>query len=445
MKLLALILSFSICSSCTGIYSQGYKIDVAIKDKADDNIVLAIYSGLNKYNTIDSVQLDKKGKVTFSGKKALAPGMYLIKVENEIITDFLISGEKNQTFSINVKNNVSIKNSRENQAFLDFNKFMAEKQKKEAELVEKSKSKGKDISSEMSQLSASINSKIEEINSKYPGSLLSSIASTMSWNRTEISQKGKEYYKIHYWDNIPLDDNRIQNTPILTSFIDNYFDLVLEQQHDSIIKGVDLIVSKAERDTAMCNYLINYIFDKYVESEMLGLDNVLVYMVDNYYSLGKAKLGDDKDWVMDYAKKHRNTLIGEKAKNLKMETINGMYESLFDFDNQYTLVYFFEPSCGQCSYETPLIYKVFEKYKSKGLAGMCVYTQRDKTEWLSYVTKNKLVDWINVWDPQNENNFRIAYSIYSVPQVYLLDKDKRIVGRRLDHKSLAKLLEEVLK
>jgi hypothetical protein len=38
------------------------------------------------------------------------------------------------------------------------------------------------------------------------------------------------------------------------------------------------------------------------------------------------------------------------------------------------------------------------------------------------------------------SHFREYYNVYTTPQVYLLDKDKKIIGRRLN----AEILEEIL-
>jgi peroxiredoxin len=138
-------------------------------------------------------------------------------------------------------------------------------------------------------------------------------------------------------------------------------------------------------------------------------------------------------------------LIGKQGKNLKMETVSGGAESLYDIDSPYTIVYFYEAACGHCQQETPKVYQVFQEFKDRGLAGVCVYTLSNKTEWLEYVSKNSLTDWINVWDPLNENDFRQAYSVYTVPQLYLLDKNKKIIGRRLDSVALSQMLNHLIK
>jgi peroxiredoxin len=237
------------------------------------------------------------------------------------------------------------------------------------------------------------------------------------------------------------------------SSIDNYFDNVVSQNPDSIIRAIDSILSEVQNNPAQMDFLARHICDKYIslinsdDLKLLGIENIAVHIIDNYYLSGKASTDDEKfiSEIADYANKYRTTLIGKQAKNLKMETINGVAESLYDIDSPYILLCFYDASCAHCRDEVPKIYKIFQKYKDEGLAGFCVYSRDDKKEWMEFVSKHKLTDWINVWDPANENDFRIAYSLYYVPQAYVLDRDKKIAGRGLDSSSLTQLLNNLIK
>ncbi|MDR2383898.1 MAG: redoxin domain-containing protein [Prevotellaceae bacterium] len=249
------------------------------------------------------------------------------------------------------------------------------------------------------------------------------------------------------------ESNQIPNSQPLTSSIDDCFDKSVPQIADSIIRAVDSVLSKVETDTATMKFLTRYIFDKYLrlinsndDSKMMGLENIVIHIIDNYYLSGKVNIDDAKfiDEIAGYANKNRATLIGQQAKNLKMETITGVAKALYDIDSPYILLCFFDASCAHCQHEIPEIYKTFKKFKNRGVSGFCVYTRDDKKEWIEFISKYKLTDWINAWDPANENDFRIAYSLYYIPQVYVLDKDKKIIGHRLENASLTKLLNQII-
>jgi peroxiredoxin/predicted CopG family antitoxin len=459
-KILVFLASFMFV---TALNAEGYTIDFSIKGEKNKNAFLVMHYGTNKYS-IDTAEIDKKGKAVFTGDKPLVPGMYLIAIDGGQILDFLISDTVNQKFAISITKDkyfetLSFKGSPENEAFADYSRFLIKRQKRENELSNNisSAQPSESIDEEIKLLERQTEEKVTEIQTKFPGSLLESVAVSMNPlhpdknNMPKSSDSARrylyEFYKDHYWDRLTLRDKRMQNTPILIPAIDNYFKNMVLQAPDSIIRAVDFVLLRAEGDTAMTRFLSAYLFNQYMGSKIMGMENVVIHIIDNYYLNGKVNVKDENfiKKIAEHADKNRNTLIGKQAENLKMETINGGAESLYDIDAPYTLVCFYEASCDHCQKEIPKIYNVFQTFKDRGLVGFCVFTQKNKNEWLKFVSENQLTDWINVWDPKNENNFRVAYGVYSVPQVYVLDKNKKIVGRGLESLSLAQLLNHLMK
>ena len=84
----------------------------------------------------------------------------------------------------------------------------------------------------------------------------------------------------------------------------------------------------------------------------------------------------------------------------------------------------------------------------------------ENEDWRKFIRDKKL-DWLNLSDfpDANENptkylfdqkvtdlkslNFRKTYDIFSTPQVYLVDKDKKIIGKKLDALTLATMMEHI--
>jgi hypothetical protein len=54
----------------------------------------------------------------------------------------------------------------------------------------------------------------------------------------------------------------------------------------------------------------------------------------------------------------------------------------------------------------------------------------DSKDWLKYL-REKNFKWLNVYDPNNETNFRRLYDIYSTPVLFLLDANKTIIAKRI--------------
>jgi thiol-disulfide isomerase/thioredoxin len=456
-----------ICMYClfltAGLQAQAYKIGFTFKGEKNKQALIAMHYGASKYS-VDSAQIDKHGYALFTGAKPLKPGMYLIAVGGGQVLDFLISDTVNQTFNVSLTKgkyleSLKFDGSPENQAFVDYSRFLMKKQSLEDQLKKQTKKPDADepdaAYAEMDSLTAEASRRVMQLEREFPGSLLALMAKALNpvmpqKDEVPVDEKARARYLYnfmmqHYWDNICLTDTRMQNTPVLIPALDNYFKN-LPQTPDSLIKGVDMVVAAAEADTAMYRFVTAHVFNKFVESKIMTSENVLIHIIDHYYLSGK--ISTDTAFhrsITEYVRKNREGMIGTQAHELKLTTFGGEGESLYDIDSPYTLLIFFEPTCGHCKQEVPKIYKVFQSFKDKGLYGLCVYSQTDFDEWQKFVAKNQLTDWTNAWDPEYRSEFRKYYSVYTVPQVYLLDSDKMIIGRHLDSVSLSQMLHHLLK
>ena len=78
-----------------------------------------------------------------------------------------------------------------------------------------------------------------------------------------------------------------------------------------------------------------------------------------------------------------------------------------------------------------------------GVKVFAIYTQYDKEEWIKFIDEKEIKEpgWINVWDgPYPHSRFRDYYDIYSTPVIYVLDKNKKIVGKRLNVENIKDLI-----
>ncbi|VAW24352.1 hypothetical protein MNBD_BACTEROID01-178, partial [hydrothermal vent metagenome] len=139
-------------------------------------------------------------------------------------------------------------------------------------------------------------------------------------------------------------------------------------------------------------------------------------------------------------------LIGLTAPELKLEGINGEeYFSLHQVDAKRTLLLIYEPNCSHCKIFVPKLHEqVYRKFKDKGFEVYAIYSMDNKKEWVDFVEKNNLYDWINVWDEHDLSRFKITYDARKTPGVYLLDENKKIIYKKLGVDQIEKILEEDL-
>ena len=240
------------------------------------------------------------------------------------------------------------------------------------------------------------------------------------------------YNKNHFFDNIDLTDERLLRTPILYARLDAFFTNVLIQSPDSINKEIDKLLKKCNGNYKIFQFVAVYLFNHFRESEIMGQDAVMVKLADDIYLSGKA------DWVTkefkDDLRKQidllRPNLIGKKAENIVMDSYKGIFVSLYDVEKDFTILYFWEPDCGHCKEATPKLKTFYDKPKDYSLEVFAVCTTSDKTKWTKYIEDNKLT-WINGWDPKRSSHFDYYYNVQSTPTVYILDKNKKIIAKKL--------------
>lgn len=450
-------LSFLLLSTITFAHNITIKINGAPKTK----FYLGYYYGDKQYIR-DSATTDAKGVVVFKGNETLEGGVYLIaSADKSLLFDFVVT---EQTFSLETDTSdytgkMKVKGSPENEVFFAYSKF-ASGLSREASVVEKrvKAAKEKDDTAavreamdDMDKIEKRLNDYRDNVVKQHPTFLLAKIFSMMSEvdiPESPILPNGRKdssfqyyYFREHYFDKTDLNDNRLVYTPVFHNKMETYMTKVVVQIPDSISLAADNLIARAKKSREISKWCIYWITNHYETSQFMGMDAVFVHMVEKYYNDTQATFWVDdalRYKIVDRADILKNTLIGNAAANLTMPDTSGRYQSLYNIKAKYTFVLFWDATCGRCKEEIPKLKELYEKLNSKpaaipGLKNFEVYAvslTADAEEWRTYVKKNEL-KWINVSDLKHETNFRRMYDVYSTPVVYLLDKDKKIVVKRL--------------
>ena len=90
------------------------------------------------------------------------------------------------------------------------------------------------------------------------------------------------------------------------------------------------------------------------------------------------------------------------------------------------------------------MYEFYQKNK-KNVAVYAASIERKDDDWKKFIVKNKYTDWINVWDKGVHTDFRKVFDVYSTPVIYVLDKDKKIIAKRLGVEQLQDFIDNYAK
>ncbi|GAB4289060.1 MAG: hypothetical protein Kow0068_14690 [Marinilabiliales bacterium] len=451
-------------------YADGYKIKVTIHGVHDTVIYLGNHYGDKKYAR-DTVMLDKNGTGIFKGDKALEGGIYLVLVPSRDMTYFELVIDKDQEFAMETDTadyirHMKITGSEENKLFYEFQNKMIDLQHKAMSIEERMKKftekddSLKILKDELNNVTKEKDEYWNSIIKKYPDSFISVLLKAMkdpeipefdipedASNPDSIRRvKTYLYAKEHYFDNIDFSDSRILRTPIFHTKLNTFMKKMVLQHPDSIIKEGDRLVKMAEADSNMFRYVLVYMLGYYENTKIMGMDKVFVHFGENYYLNDKAYWADStlKAKIAERVIALKPNLLGQKAPDLILETYKGRPITMSQIKADYLILYFFDPSCGHCKKETPVLFDLYEKFKKYKVEVLCVYTQHDMKEWKEYLEKHKF-EWINAWDKYGMSNFRTKYDIYSTPVAYVLDKDKNIIAKRIEVHQIEELLKDLLK
>jgi peroxiredoxin len=390
----------------------------------------------------------------FDGPEKLKDGMYIIAGFNKNkYFDFFLTDNQQLELSCNptdVVNTMQVKGSEDNKAFYAYIRFLGEKQT-EIEPLNKWLKNNKGRADSIDIVKARIEAIDKEAKS-YIRNFYSGNKGYLSANFVKASNEpeylqyitdatgkvdsSKMYttYKAHYFDNFDFLDARLIYTPVFAQKIDFYFDKMVVPTFDSLSADIDRVMQLASVNRDMQIYMAWFLSLKYETSQVMGHDALFVYIVRKYLETGLVnwQYPEVKDNILKRVNTLEPLLLGKTAPNLILLDTNYVGHSLADTKARYTLLFFWESTCGHCQQEMPKVKKFYDEFHLKyNLEIYGVSTDTSLVKWKAYLVKNE-IKWISVNGHMSlSGNYHKLYDINSTPIMYLLDEDKKILTKFL--------------
>jgi peroxiredoxin len=435
------------------LYAKGYKITVRLSNSKDTVLLLAHYYSDKQYLD-DTAYVDKQGLFQFKGDSLLHEGMYIVAGQSKTrYFDFFATGGQQIGFECdpnNVTTTMKVKGSEENSLFYEYIRFLAGKQKEiepyTSELKKHSANADsvKLIRNQIAPIDKAVKDYMEGIFTKYPSLLaFKFIKANNEIDLTPfiIGNNGKTdstlmypMYKKHFFDNLDFKDPRLIWTPVWASKVNLYFDKVCNPNPDSMKREIDHFFQMTSDNPQTQKFAAWFLSLKFESSQILGYDALFVYIVRNYLENNRIEwqYPSVKKNVIDRVSVLEPLLLSKPAPNMIMLDTNNLARSLQNIKTKYTLVFFWESTCGHCQHEMPNVVKFYNEFHKKyNLEIYGVSSDTSLTKWKDFIRKNNMT-WINV----NGNltvtqDFHKLYDIHSTPVMYLLDENKKILAKLL--------------
>ncbi len=456
-------------------HSQGYEIHLTLKPFTNSKVYLGYHYGKVKA-VADSVILDGNSNGTFQGKDKLAGGIYfIVSPRKEILFELLI--DQHQQFSISADStrlpaSITFTGSPENNSFLEYTAFMNSHGKSlanlQAQLAQtKTKNDSAMIREKIKKLDEEVRTERDEIENKDPKSLLATLLRALKEpvvppipklpNGRPDSTFAYRYYKEHYWDNISFTDDRLIRTPIFEPKLERYYKDLVSPEADSINREIDYMLVYSRTNKDMFKFLLVYFTQKYINPEYMGQDAVFIHLFEKYINTGQADFFTEKyrKFVDDRAYSIMANLIGQPAANLEMTDTSGNVKSLYEIPANFILVCFWDPTCSHCKETIPKVDSIYQaKWKYEGLQVYAVMVDGGQENWRNFIRAHNLGEWVNVYQTTAQHDavaaagrpdYRQLYDVYQTPVLYLLDKEKRIVAKKLTYQQVDEVINLKLK
>lgn len=451
-KILFIIASLLIISHYT-LANIGCRIDLNFKGLEEKKILFGYQYG-NKQIIIDSITLDKYGKGFYQNKNRLHGGIYVVIFPNNQYLEVLINNE--QFFSIisdtsDILNKLTIEGADESDLFRQYQLLVT---KTPSDKANRKRESGLDTIAYKSRKELNIFK--HKVYNEYPSSFLAKylrmlenidIPENMRYQQPEPSRKTfyerHNYVKTHYFDNIDWADTRLLRSYAIYDKIDYYFKKMISRNADSIIQSISQVVTKSKVNEESYKFVLSYLISNFKEPDNPEKEKIFIYLAENYYLNGKASWAD-KNFIKLIQKRYdtiKKYSIGSEASELNLVTDKGKDVQLTKIESKWLILYFWSPDCPVCNNQTPKLKELYKKYHSSGLEVLAIYTHADKQQWLTYIKENDL-EWINAYDPALKSDFMRLYNIKSTPAIYLLDKDKKIVSRSINIRSIEEKMKQ---
>ncbi|WP_341226179.1 redoxin domain-containing protein [uncultured Arcticibacterium sp.] len=453
------ILIFSLIFSLSA--QEGYDIKIKLDGGPKDKMVyLAHFFGYNQYIKVDST-MQQDGVYHFKGEEPLKGGIYLIVLNPSKYYDFIVSGGEPQfsmaADTVNFVKSVSFTGSPENEILFGYRKFLSSMNDKASAINASIKADDPNASTlkreKMMELQEEVANYIDKTTTDNEGTFAAKVIAAnkeievpkeipLNADGTKDSTFAFRYYKAHYWDNIDFSDPRNLRTPFFLSKLEKYFKDLVYQVQDSIITNADHVITLSKQDPEMYRYVLWWVTNKYENSEIVGLDGVFVHLAEEYYL-------KDADWLDDEQRKKFQDRVkilkplrtGEVFPRLLVYDLEGNARTVQDSKGKYTIVYFYSPDCGHCKDAAPELVEYNAKAKEKGIVIYNVSVDYETEKLKEFIDKYKTGDMLNLWDKGHHYYFRENYDVYATPTSFILDSEKRIIGKRIPIEEFDRFIE----
>ncbi len=248
------------------------------------------------------------------------------------------------------------------------------------------------------------------------------------------------YFVKYYWSNYDFKDTAAIRRPDFTEqALVNYISLLKEVSPEESSECLKQLVRDMEQDEVVHSW-----FDEKLEHYLYDPNSPL--MSDELYMSVLEEMIVSKKYggVLTERPRFRLGMLKKNCEGMKAADFSFVIESgkrnrLRGITSKYTLLFIYDPECENCGRAIEMLNEstaLAEKTQSLA-AGMPLLTvlsvsvEGGKESWLRHLPALP-ASWTNGYDDKEMIRNEELYDLRSVPSLYLLDKDKRVILKNVN-------------
>jgi thiol-disulfide isomerase/thioredoxin len=451
---------------CLGAVTlSAQKISVKINGYTEGySKLIGVYADANYFS--DSAKINADGSMLFTKSGGYKEGLFYLMMPDETYIQFLVPDKSDIDISAKKDdyiNTLQAAQSFDNQLFFDnqrkqltierrFNAASAEMKKYPQGSADflKWQQEQKTVLTERDAV-------IEGLKKQYPNSFFTKfkLAGQNPKLRYAFRTDGSldsvltmYNYRCDYWNDFDFSDGRLVRTPVFQTKLKKYIQELTPQSADSIIKSADILIGRCAANKELFKVAVNWTTYNYKPTigKLMDCESVFSHLVLKYF-----KVENDLDVSAEDVTSARNSatqmipsLLGKTGQDIVAGDKNNVMRSIYGLKSLFKVVYIYNPDCEHCQAETPRLRQIYDQYKSRGLEIFSIASNaKDKKEWQDFANKYG-INWTDVWDPELKSHYNEKYFIDITPELYLLDKNNKIIAKNLKPNQLYEVLENEL-
>lgn len=429
-------------------------------------VTLGYYFGGQTFR-LDSVKVGSAGSGFTFKKENLHPGLYFLSEGNTRRLDFMVAGP---TDSFTIRGALSrvdqltVSNSVENEAYFTFErerKKLEEKISAQEQMLDMVGRATKGDSASLAPLQTGLealyktgDSLVVSFVKNYSTTLYAQMLRSVrppeppQHLRPSLNESPNPAYVLwqrqHYFDHTDFNDERLLNNNFWHTFFDGFFAQNVAPSPDSLLVAIDEVLAKMPPNGAYFRFSVLRLLRYFEQNEAAGADRIFVHLVDKYLRKERTPWLDIAilERLAYKADAHRPNLTGSLAVNFELSDETGKTHTLYGVQAPVTMLVFYSPLCEQCKEAMPGIYQTYLDYTPKGLKALALNTDKQHVYWKKFVAQQNW-EWIDLAHADGLENLEKQFAAVNLPVIYLLDKDKRIVAKRVKPERLGETLSRM--